>query len=224
MTLRIPGAFLIPLLAVGGAHAGFADEPALREVRVAPLPPEEWSPETRAKLEATVRRVAGLVEQAQAPAKPLPILTVIARHPTLLGPFLEFTGTLATRGVLSRRDSELLALRTAWNCRSAFEWGHHVLYARAAGIGDVEIARIAAREIGPEWSPRERSLLAAADELHARQRIADATWSALVRDFDEPQRIEIPFIVGQYTMLSMVAESLGVPVEPELPKLPAALP
>ena len=217
MGLRLPGALLIPVLAVGGAHAGFAEAPG-PPARVAPLPPEEWSPETRERLESTVRRVAGLVEQA--PAKPLPILTVIARHPTLLGPFIEFTGTLATRGVLTRRDSELLALRTAWNCRSAFEWGHHVLYARAVGIGDAEIARVAVRAVAPEWSPRERSLFTAADELHAQQRLTDATWAALVRDFDEPQRIEIPFIVWQYTMLSMVAESLGVPVEPDLPKLP----
>jgi alkylhydroperoxidase family enzyme len=219
MSLRIAGASLLAVLAGGGAHAG-APDPARAPVRVAPLPPEEWSPETRERLESTVRRVAGL--EGRAPGRPLPILTVIARHPTLLGPFLEFTGTLATRGALSRRDSELLALRAAWNCRSAFEWGHHVHYARAAGIADDEIARIAAREIGPVWSASERSLLAAADELHARQRVSDATWAALERHFDEAQRIEIPFIVGQYTMLSMVAETLGVPVEPELPKLPEA--
>jgi 4-carboxymuconolactone decarboxylase len=189
-------------------------------VRIEPLPPEEWSSETRERLESTVRRVAGL--EGRAPSRPLPILTVIARHPTLLGPFLEFTGTLATRGALSRRDSELLALRAAWNCRSAFEWGHHVHYARAAGIGDEEIARVAQREISPSWSEKERALLAAADELHVRQRISDATWAALARGFDEAQRVEIPFVVGQYTMLSMVAESLGVPVEADLPRLPDA--
>src|SRR5215475_8522607 len=194
MGIGIRGAFLIPVLAVGGAHPGLA-EPSRPEVRVAPLPPEQWTPETRARLEATVRRVAGLVEEEDATPKPPPILTVIARHPTLLGPFIEFTGTLATKGALSRRDSELLALRTSWNCRSAFEWGHHVHYARAAGISDDEIARVAVREPGPAWSARERALIAAADELHASQRISDATWAALVRDFDEPQRIEIPFIV-----------------------------
>ena len=221
MSLRIAGASLLAVLAGGGAHAGSAD-PARAPVRIAPLPPEEWSPETHERLEATVRRVAGL--EGRAPARPLPILTVIARHPTLLGPFLEFTGTLATRGALSRRDSELLALRAAWSCRSAFEWGHHVHYARAAGISDAEIARVAEPEISPRWSAREAALLAAADELHARQRISDTTWAALARDFDEAQRVEIPFIVGQYTMLSMVAESLGVPVEPDLPKLPEAGP
>jgi len=222
MGIRI-GAFLIPLLAVGGAHAG-TEAPAGRAARVAPLPPEAWSPETRATLEGTVRRVAGLVEAKEAPAKPLPILTVIARHPTLLGPMIEFTSAIATRGVLSRRDSELLALRTAWNCRSEFEWGHHVHYAHAAGISDEEIARIAVRTPDAKWSPRERALFAAADELHATQHVGDATWAALASELDEAQLVEIPFVVGQYTMLSMVAESLGVPVEPELPKLPKAGP
>ena len=46
MAIRLPGAFLIPLLAVGGAPTGFAGEPAPPGVRVAPLPPEEWTPTT----------------------------------------------------------------------------------------------------------------------------------------------------------------------------------
>jgi alkylhydroperoxidase family enzyme len=200
------------------------EDAPVRPARVAPLPPEQWSPETRAKLEGTVRRVAGLVEAQDAPAKPLPILTVIAHHPTLLGPFIEYTGTIAMRGVLSRRDSELLALRTSWNCRSEFEWGHHVHYARAAGISEEEMARLALPTPDGRWSARERALLAAADELHATQHVRDATWAALAREYSEAQLVEIPFVVGQYTMLSMVAESLGVPVEPELPKLPKAAP
>jgi hypothetical protein len=37
----------------------------------------------------------------------------------LLPPFLAFTATIAMRGVLTRRDSELLALRASINCRCA---------------------------------------------------------------------------------------------------------
>jgi alkylhydroperoxidase family enzyme len=166
-----------------------------------------------------VRRVSEL--EGREPARPLPILTVIARHPTLLGPFIDFTGTVAARGVLARRDSELLALRVAWRCQSEFEWGHHVLYARSAGVTDDEIARVSHPDLSSGWTARDRALLSAADELHASQHLSDATWSALAQQWNEAQLVEIPFVVGQYTMLSMVAESLGVPVEPELPKLPA---
>src|SRR5437667_4833654 len=70
------------------------------------------------------------------------LLRAIAHHPQLLESFLGFAAALATRGELPRRVSELLALRAAWNCRSEFEWGHHALYARAAGLSDAEIAAI----------------------------------------------------------------------------------
>ena len=46
--------------------------------------------------------------------------------------------------------------------------------------------------------------------------LPEARWSAETR----AQLVEIPFLVGEYTMPSTVAEGLGVPVEPELPLLP----
>ena len=63
-------------------------------------------------------------------------------------------------------------------------------------------------------------MLRAADELHAGQTFSDATWAALRERHDEAQLVEIPFVVGQYTMLSMVANGTGVPVEEHLPPLP----
>jgi len=148
------------------------------------------------------------------------ILFTIARLPHLLAPFLGFSSGLATRGVLERRDSELLALRASWHCRSAFEWGHHVEYARDAGLDDDEIDRIRIGPDAPGWSDDDRALLRAADELHTRQCISDQTWTTLTGSFTEAQLVEIPFIVGQYTMLSMVANSTGVPLEPGLPPMP----
>jgi hypothetical protein len=65
-------------------------------------------------------------------------------------------------------------------------------------------------------------LLRAADELHANQDLADETWTALSQTWDEAQLVEIPFVVGNYTMLSMVANATGVPVEDGLPGLPQA--
>ena len=55
---------------------------------------------------------------------------------------------------------------------------------------------------------RERSLLQAADELHRDQSITDATWSALVAQHDRAALVELLYVVGQYTMLSMVANAI----------------
>ena len=149
------------------------------------------------------------------------MLRAIAHHPRLLEPFLGFAATLA-RGELPRRESELLALRASWNCRSEFEWGHHVLYARAAGLSDAEIDAIAAGPDAAQWSDEDRALLRAADELHERHALGDATWAALASRWSAAQQVEIAFVVGQYTMLSMVAGALAVPLEEGLPRLPHA--
>ena len=148
------------------------------------------------------------------------ILGTIARHPSLLEPFLGFAAALAARGALPRRESELLALRTAWNCRSEFEWGHHVLFARTAGLSDAEIERVA---LGPDaagWSEVDRGLLLAADELHHTHDLGDATWKLLTATWNDAQLVEIPFVVGHYAMLSMVASATRVRLEPDLPALP----
>ena len=204
--------------ALGTPRAAAAEEPAA-QARLAPLPESQWSAETRALIAGTLPQVSSLTGEAASPARPLPILTVIAHHPTLLGPFLDFARALARRGVLPRRESELLALRAAWRSQSRFEWGHHAQFARASGMSEAEVARVA--EHGDAQLPaRELLLLRAADELHATQHLTDPTWAALRTAFTDAQLVEIPFLVGEYTMLSMVAESLGVPVEDGLPALP----
>ena len=191
--------------------------------RVPPSTPDDWSEATKEVLEATFAPVAALEGgEPAADARPLNILRTIAHHPTLLPPFLQYSATLAAGGVLSRRSSELLALRAAWNCRSDFEWAHHVAYALAAGLDDDEIARIPRGPEAPGWSDADRELLRAADELHAGHDWSEATWQALRARYSEAELVEIPFVVGQYTMLSMVANATGVAVEEGLPGLPDA--
>jgi len=188
--------------------------------RLRPLAPEEWNERTRELLGGSVAPVSELEGGGEASGGPLNILRTIAHHPRLLEPFLGFAATLAMGGTLPRRASELLALRAAWNCRSAFEWGHHVIYGRAVGLAEEEIRRIAEGPAHPAWSDEDRLLLRAADELHAGQDLCEATWTALSQRWESAQLLEIPFVVGHYTMLSMVAKATGVPLEPGLPELP----
>jgi alkylhydroperoxidase family enzyme len=144
----------------------------------------------------------------------------LANQPTLLGPFLGWAAALALSGVLSKRDHELLAMRASYNCRSAFEWGEHAVDAAAAGLSDAEIDRIAVGPDAPGWSTTEAALLRAADELHAGCRISDATWGALAAAYGPAELVEILFVIGQYTMLSMVAEGAGIPADENFLPLP----
>ena len=43
--------------------------------------------------------------------------------------------------------------------------------------------------------------------------VADATWSALASQFDTTQIIDLLFTVGQYNLVSMTLNTLGVQLE-----------
>jgi 4-carboxymuconolactone decarboxylase len=161
------------------------------------------------ELRADARELLPLI--APPGREPARTMAVLARQPELLGPFLGWAAALALNGVLPHRDHELLALRVASNCGSEFEWVEHVEYARTAGLAEEEIDLVSRAIEDGAWSAVERALLCAADELHADHDVSDATWSVLAEYYDAPALVEILFVVGQYTMLSLVANAAGIP-------------
>jgi 4-carboxymuconolactone decarboxylase len=151
--------------------------------------------------------VAAIARPGREPAK---TMAVLAYQPDLLAPFLVWAAALALNGVLSNRDHELLALRVASNCKSEFEWVEHVEYARDAGLTEEEITAAAEPTDEFEWTEAQHALLQAADELHKHDDVKDKTWAGLATHYDPPALVEILFVVGQYTMLSMVANAAGI--------------
>ena len=72
----------------------------------------------------------------------------------------------------------------------------------------------------PGWSAHDAALVRAADQLHIGCDIDDATWAVLAARYDAPSLVEIVYVVGQYTMLSMVANGLRVNVPQSFRPLP----
>jgi len=168
--------------------------------RLQPLPETEWDDETRALLAA-----GGTVD-----GQVLNIFKTLAHHPKLMKRWLVFGAHVLGKTTLPARDRELLILRTGWKCRSPYEWGQHVVIARAAGITDDEIEAVA---VGPDaqlWAPFDATLLRAADELHDDSSLSDATWQALSERYNEQQLLDTIFTVGQYHLVSMALNSCAV--------------
>ena len=139
------------------------------------------------------------------------IFTTLVRAPGLFRKWLPFGGKLLN-GKVSARDRELLILRTALNCQAEYEWGQHVIIGGNAGISKAEIERIASRST-EGWSLPDATLLRAADELHDDCCITDDTWAELAQRYDVPQLIEIPMLVGQYHLVAMTLNTLGVALD-----------
>ncbi len=178
-----------------------------RSPRIEPLPEEQWTPSVRADLDGIP-----LFQD-----RPFNLFTTLARHPRLLHRWLPFGGKLLLRGSLPARDRELLILRAAHNTGSDYEWGQHLPIADEAGITGTEVERVVAGPDAAGWSAFDASLLRAADELHATSTLSDATWAALADRYGEECLIEVPLVVGHYTMLAYFLNALRVPLDPGLP-------
>jgi 4-carboxymuconolactone decarboxylase len=157
-----------------------------------------------------VARAAAVATRGEPPR----VFATLARHPRLFRRWLRFSSALLVQGDLSRLDRELVILRTAWRCGSWYEWAQHVPLAARAGLGRHAVEAVPDGPRAPGWSPRQRLLLRAADELHDRRVIGDRTWTALADELTERQLIELCLLVGHYEMLAMALNSLGVEPEP----------
>jgi 4-carboxymuconolactone decarboxylase len=174
----------------------------LTHPRIQPLPQSEWDAETRELLE-------GLRRDGQV----YNIFATLARHPKLLKRWLVFGNHILAKSTLPAREREIAILRMGWLCRAVYEWGHHVDIGKQAGLSEVDIQRIAAGPDALGLDPFEAVLLRAVDELHADSFISDDTWQALARRYDTEQLLDLVFTAGQYKLVSMALNSLGVQLE-----------
>jgi 4-carboxymuconolactone decarboxylase len=179
-------------------------------VRIAPLDIEELS---EVQKDLLIPTQSGRTRSGEH------LFRTLVRHPGLFRKWSPFGGKLLLAGKLPARDREILILRTAWRCQVAYEWGHHVFLGREAGLSDREIEQVKGNPDDPGWSGHEAALVRAVDEMHDGSKITDATWAYLAMTYDDPQLIEVPMVVGHYTLLSYVINSLGIRLEPGFPGL-----
>jgi alkylhydroperoxidase family enzyme len=190
--------------------------------RIAPLPRERWDDDVRAAFEAGFGKQVADRFYADGPdAQRAPnALTTLMHHPRLARRFLSYNGVLLFDPALEPRLRELAVLRVAWRTRSPYEWVQHVRMAQRCAITPNEVDAIG-RGADDRWSPLERDVLSAADELLDGYRVTDATWARLAARLDEAQLVELVYVVGTYTCLAMAFNSFGIELDPELHAVPA---
>jgi 4-carboxymuconolactone decarboxylase len=174
----------------------------LTQPRVPPLPESEWDDETKELLES-LRRDGHVYN----------IFATLARHPQLLKRWLVFGGHVLGKSTLPPREREIAILRMGWLCRAEYEWGHHVAIGKQAGLTDDDIKRIAEGPDAVGLDPFEATLIRAVDELHANTFIGDSSWKSLAERYNTQQVLDFLFTAGQYKLVSMVLNSVGVQLE-----------
>lgn len=175
------------------------------EPRIRPLPRGTLPDDVRAALQGWLRPDA-----VDVPAP----LDTLARHPELARSFLAFSRHLLFASTLPPRERELVVLRTAVICGSAFERVQHEIIARREGLDDGAIARIAEGLDTGGWSLEDALLLRATDELLSRWTLSSSTWEKLSTRYDDRQIMDLVFTVGGYAVLAMALNAFGVEPDP----------
>ena len=164
--------------------------------RIPPLRPEEFTEEQET-----------LVGDWSA----MNFCTVLVRHPEMYKVFQPYIRQVIVGSTLPPRDREIAVLRALSNADDVYETEHHITIARNAGMSDAEIE--AARINGEGLSDFDRLLIQATDELMSNQHISDKTWAGLSEHYTDSQMMELVFLVGCYTVMGMLTNSFGIPVE-----------
>ncbi len=173
---------------------------------LSPLPPEEWTAEQKDILAPMVRG-EGLGRGV------INVFATLVRYPKLFKRWGVFAAHVLFKSSLGPRDREILILRIAHLCGSDYEWGQHVSIGRDAGLTDEEIEAIGDRADAQILAAPDRLLLDATDQLRRDTCIAPETWQALAAHYSEQQMLDIIFTVGNYNMLAMALNSIGVELD-----------
>jgi 4-carboxymuconolactone decarboxylase len=179
--------------------------------RLAPVPFAEWDDETRTTLLQFLRRPERYLSGApDAPPMPI-VLEMFAQHLPLSASWLPFTEMLASDdALLSGQHRELLILRVAWRTRSGYEWVQHSRMGVDAGLSEEQVEAVREGPASAVWSPLERTLVTAVDEMIDDHAVGDATWAELAAHFEPAEIFELLFLVGGYLCLAAVLNSIGL--------------
>lgn len=170
------------------------------------LPPP--APAQRGLLFRTVSQASRFFGRQNIPD----VFSVFHINSRLFWAWLFFASRLMPGGRLPAREREKIILRTAWNCRSRYEWGQHVEIALRVGVSDEDIIRVSRGPSAFE-DARTRAAMQACDDLFRQQMVSAETWQQLSQFHDRRNLIEMMILIGHYQMLAGFLNSSGIALE-----------
>ncbi|WP_280362375.1 carboxymuconolactone decarboxylase family protein [Nocardia wallacei] len=171
-------------------------KPRIEPGRLRELGPVNWA------IWQVISRAAGTADAH--------LFSTLGRTGGLFRGWLHYSGRLMPGGRLPRYETELAILRVAHLRRCEYETDHHIRLGKRAGITPEILDRLRTGPEAPGWSPKERALLTAIDQLVETRNLDDVSWSDLATHYDERRLIEIVLLVNQYEGLASTIGTLRI--------------
>jgi alkylhydroperoxidase family enzyme len=169
-------------------------------VRVEYLDADDLDPDDRYLLSRPINLYRGLAHNVGA-----------LQHVQSVGAWIRWKSSVPSR------TRELIILVIGQLSQSKYVYSHHVKYAYEFGASSQDIAAVADYVSGrpTNLSRPDVTALEAARELAVVGRVTSGTWLAIEECYSTSIAIEIAFVASFYIMVSKLAVSLEIEVEPE---------
>ena len=177
--------------------------------RLRQVPKAEASAEVRAIYQEFFGERDPVAEPGTATGTPGDYWTTFALVPDLMVQARDcLLGMLGPGRQLDPQLRELAILRTGIVGDSRFEYSQHMKVARTVNIPEAKLAAIKGWATSDLFSPAERAVMAATDELLARNLVEDATFAELQRHLSDPQILELFYAIGLWRMHGLITRAL----------------
>lgn len=148
---------------------------------------------------------------------PLLLFRVLHRDSELASRMFVLGAGLLGHGRLAAIDRELVITRVTARAGCRYEWGvHAATLSLQAGLTPEQLhATTTIEDAAPDlWSPRQRALLDAVDELHDTAHLSQHRWDALRDHYDDTRLLELLVLAGWYRTIAYLANGLLLEQEP----------
>ena len=135
--------------------------------------------------------------------------TTFALVPDLLFNARSSLGMLLAPGrALPANLRELAIIRTGIVGDSRFEYSQHLQVARMVQVPADKLDAIKGWATSDKFTPAERAVMAATDELVGRNLVEDETFAELKKHLSDPQILELFYVIGLWRMHGMIVRAL----------------
>ena len=137
--------------------------------------------------------------------------SVLMHNPPLAGAINQVVDAIRKDGKLEKRLYELVVLITVRHASAAYAWAVHEPLGRAAGLSEDVVDAIKAQRTPTFQKADEKAIYDAVTELLKSNKVSDAAYQAMVKQFGLRESIEIIACVGLYCMIGGVINTFEVP-------------
>ncbi|MEQ6335520.1 carboxymuconolactone decarboxylase family protein [Sphingobium sp. MK2] len=145
----------------------------------------------------------------------LNVYRVMAHNPALLAAWETLRNHVVRENALPLDRLELVILRAGYRANAEYEWAHHVVRGRAAGLSDERIRAAAQPRLADDLSG-DQLMLRAVDELVDEGMLSPAAIAALMAEFGQRGVLDLIATVGMYKTLAFILLSFATPIDDDI--------